>query len=168
MRRRRPIRLALVVLLALGFVYTGAATARRYVDIYRYSTPRSASSSIDAHLAPARIAGADALRRAVADAGWRPGEEVIVLARASAVTRGDLYQVFYATAYLLYPLRVRVGAWCDAGATQAQCDTLEAQTPQSAVARYGARRALVLGGENPFPSAQWAPLSDMAALVSLP
>src|SRR5688572_31603098 len=97
MLRRSPIRIALVVLLAIGFAYAGEATARRYIDIYTSSTPRGPSSSIDAQLAPARIAGSDALRRAVADAGWRRDEEVVVLARASAVTRGDLYQVFYAT-----------------------------------------------------------------------
>jgi hypothetical protein len=156
------------VLLAIGFVYAGAATVRRYVDIYRSPTARSASSSIDAQFAPARIAGADALRRAVADAGWRPGEEVVVLARASAVTPGELNQILFATGYLLYPSRVQVGAWCDAGAALAHCKTLEAQDPESTVARYGAQRFLVIGGQNPFPSARWAPLSDMAALVSLP
>lgn len=168
MRERSPLRRMLVVLLAVGFAYAGAATARRYVEIYRSSTARGASSSIDTHLAPARIAGAAALRNAVAEAGWLPGEEVVVLARASAVTRGELYQVFYAAGYLLYPSRVRVGAWCDIAATKAQCATLETQTPQATVARYGARRVLVLGGENPFPSAHWAPLSSMAALVSVP
>jgi hypothetical protein len=168
MRAPSRIRLALVVLLAIGFAYAGAATARRYVEIYRSSTGRSASSSIDAQLAPARIAGADALRRAVADAGWRPGEEVLVLARASAVTPAELNQIFFATGYLLYPSRVRVGAWCDAGAALTHCKTLEAHDPESTVARYGAQRVVVIGGENPFPSARWAPLSNMAALASLP
>ena len=168
MRGRSSIRLTLVLLLIVGFAYAGAATARRYVEIYRSSTARSASSSIDAQFAPARIASADTLRRAVTSAGWRPGEEVMVLARASAVTPGELNQIVYATGYLLYPSRVRVGAWCDAGAAPAQCQTLEAHNPESTVARYGARRLLVIGGHNPFPSAQWAPLSDMAALVSLP
>ena len=165
---RSATRLALIALLAIGFVYAGAATARRYVEIYRSPAPRSVNASIDAHLAPARIASADALRHAVAEAGWLPGEDVVVLARASAVTRGELYQVFYTTGYLLYPTRVWVGAWCDARATQAQCDILEANSPESAAARYRARRMLVIGGENPFPSARSAPLSDMAALVSLP
>jgi hypothetical protein len=164
----RAIRLALIALLAIGFAYAGAATARRYGEIHRSSAPRSVNGSIDVHLAPARITSADALRYAVAEAGWLPGEDVVVLARASAVTRGELYQVFYSTAYLLYPTRVWVGAWCDARATQAQCDILEANGPESAVARYRARRMLVIGGENPFPSARSAPLSDMAALVSLP
>lgn len=156
-----------MVLLALGFAYAAAATARRYVDIYRSAAPRGASSSIDAHLAPART-GAEALRRAVAAAGWRPGEEALVLARASTVTEGELNQVFYATGYLLYPARVRVGAWCDVGAAPAQCQARDAQTPESAVARYGARRLLVIGGLNPFPSPHTAQLSERAALVSLP
>jgi hypothetical protein len=168
MRERRWIRRALVVLLALGFAYAGGATARRYADIYKSSAARGASSSIDTHLAPARIAGANALRSAVARAGWLPGDEVVVLARASAVTRGDLHQVFYAAGYLLYPSRVRVGAWCDVAATRAQCATLETEPPTAVVARYGARRVLVIGGENPFPSVHWTPLSDVAALVSLP
>jgi hypothetical protein len=157
-----------LLLLAIGFAYAGAATARRYVEIYRSPKPRNPSASIDAHLAPARIASASALRRAVAEAGWLPGEDVVVLARASAVTRGELYQVFYATGYLLYPSRVRVAAWCDARATPAQCETLEARSAESAAARHRARRFLVIGGGNPFPSASLAPLSDTATLVSLP
>jgi hypothetical protein len=165
---RSATHLALIALLAIGFLYAGAATARRYIEIYRSPAPRSVNASIDAHLEPARIASANTLRQAVAEAGWLPGEDVVVLARASAVTRGELYQVFYTTGYLLYPTRVWVGAWCDARATQAQCDILEAKTPESAAARYRARRLLVIGGENPFPSARSTPLSDMAALVSLP
>jgi hypothetical protein len=165
---RNPIRLALIALLAIGFVYAGGATVRRYVAIHRSPVPRTVNASIDAHLAPARIASADALRHAVVAAGWLPGEDVVVLARASAVTRGELYRVFYTAGYLLYPTRVWVGAWCDARATQAQCDILDADGPQSAAARYRSRRMLVIGGGNPFPSAHSAPLSDMAALVSLP
>jgi hypothetical protein len=168
MPSRSVTRCTLIVLLAIGFAYAGAATLRRYVDIYRSPAPRNASASIDAHLAPSRIASAGALRHAVAEVGWLPGEDVVVLARASAVTRGELYQVFYATGYLLYPSHVWVGAWCDARATQAQCETLEAQSPESAAARFRARRMLVIGGENPFPSARSAPLSDRAALVNLP
>ena len=168
MPRHSQIRPALIVLLAIGFAYAGAATARRYIAISRSPAARSASSSIDAHLATAGIAGADALRRGVADAGWQPGDEVVVLARASAVTPAELNRIVYATGYLLYPSRVRVGAWCDADAAPAQCTALEAHSPEAAVARHGARRLLVLGGQNPFPSAQWAPLSGTAALVSLP
>jgi hypothetical protein len=149
-------------------VYAGAATALRYVEIYRSPAPRSGNASIDAYLAPARIASADALRHAVAEAGWLPGEDVVVLARASAITRGELNQVSYTTGYLLYPTRVWIGAWCDARATRAQCDILEAKSPESAAARYRARRMLVIGGENPFPRARSAPLSDSAALVCLP
>jgi hypothetical protein len=168
MHGRSATRLALIVLLAGGFVYAGAATARRYCDIFRTPVTRSASASIDAHLAPAHIAGAEVLRHAVAEAGWARGEDVVVLARASAFTRGELYQVFYATGYLLYPSRVSVAAWCDERATQERCQTLEAQTLESAVARQGARQIVFIGGENPFPSERSAPLSDMAALVSLP
>ena len=168
MRSRRAARLALMALVAGGFVYAGAATARRYCDIYRTPVERSTSASIDAHLAPAHIARADVLRHAVVEAGWPPGEDVVVLARASAFTRGELFQVFYAAGYLLYPSRVSVAAWCDARASQARCQTLDAQSLDAAVARQGARRILFIGGENPFPSARSARLSDMAALVSLP
>ncbi|HUP40785.1 MAG TPA: hypothetical protein VM115_11740 [Vicinamibacterales bacterium] len=167
MRARSATRLTLIVLLAGGFVYAGAATARRYRDIYRTPVPRSTSASIDAHLAPAHIAGADALRRAVIRAGWPPGEDVVVLARASTFTRAELYQVFHATGYLLYPRRVSVAAWCDERATPAQCQALDAQGVKSAIARHGARRVLLIGGENRFPFAYSARLSDMAALVSL-
>jgi hypothetical protein len=165
---RSADRVALIALLAIGFLYAGAATVRRYIEIYQSPVPRSVNASIDAHLAPARIAGADALRHAVAEAGWLPGEDVLVLARASTVTRGDLYQVFYTTGYLLYPTPVWIGAWCDARATRAQCDILEAGSAELVAARHRARRMLVIGGGNPFPSARSSRLSDIAALVSLP
>lgn len=168
MRGRSRVRLLVIAGLACGFVYAGAATARRYRDVYRVPAARSTSASIDVHLAPAHIAGGDVLRRAVIDAGWRPDEDVVVLARASAVTRGELYQVFYATGYLLYPSRVTVAAWCDELASEERCQTVEGLSLEAAVARQRARRILFVGGENPFPFAPSARISDMAVLVSLP
>lgn len=167
MRGRSAVRTAWYVLLAVGFVYAGAATARRQLDMVRSPALRTASASIDAQLAPARIASAGALRHAVAEAGWLPGEDVVVLARASAMPRGELYQVFYATGYLLYPSRVWVAAWCDERATPVQCRTLEAQSPESIAARYRARRYLAIGG-GPFSGGRSARLSGISEMVSLP
>jgi hypothetical protein len=167
MRDRSATRTALSVLLAVGFVYAGAATARRYRGISQSPAQRHASASIDAQLAPARIASAAALREAAVHAGWRPGEDVVVLARASAMDGGQLTQVFYATGYVLYPSQVWLAAWCDERATPAQCETVKAQSPESAAAPYRARRFLVIGGENPFSASHSARLSDVAALVSL-
>jgi hypothetical protein len=167
MRRRSATRLALLVI-TIGFVYAGAATARRYVEIYTSPAKRTASASIDTHLATAHIANAAVFRHAVVDAGWLPGEDVVVLASASSVTRGELHQVSYAIGYLLYPSRVSVAAWCDERATQVQCATLDAHSLESAAAGRRSRLFLVIGGEHPFPLARSTRLSHMAALVSLP
>jgi hypothetical protein len=49
-----------------------------------------------------------------------------------------------------------------------QCNSHAAGTPEAALARYHARRVLVIGDENPFPDSQFKRVSDKVTLVSLP
>lgn len=166
--RRGALTNVILAALVAGFLYAGRATAVRYYEIFREPAAGQPSASIDIHLEPAGLAGADDLRRAVAEAGWGPGEDILVLAASSAITRQDLYQLYYSTGYLLYPSRAWLAAWCDPEASATQCETLDAERPQSAVARYRVRRVLLVGGGNPFPGSDSRRLSDRIILVTLP
>lgn len=159
-----------VILAALlaGFVYAGRATAIRCYEILKDPVAPEPAASIDLYLELADVDGAQALRRRVIEAGWMPNDDVLVLAAASAISRQDLYQLYYSTGYVLYPSRVWLAAWCDAHATAAQCETLAAEAPRSAARRHRARRVLLVGDENPFPGSGSTPLSKRVALVTLP
>ena len=154
-------------MLLAGFVYAGRATAVRYAEIFRDPVHPDPSASIDIHLKPTGIVGADHFRQAIDEAGWTSGEDVLVLAAASAITRQDLYQFYYSVGYLLHPARVWLAAWCDAAATADQCITLAAEDPHAALARHRARRVLLIGPDNPFPGSDVRSTSHKVALVTI-
>lgn len=159
-------KLVMAMLLA-GFVYAGRATAVRYAEIFQNPVDARPSASIDVHLEPTGISGADQFRQEIAEAGWTTEEDVLVLAAASAITRQDLYQFYYAAGYLLHPARVWLAAWCDAAATAEQCATLAAEDPHAVLARHRVRRVLLIGPENPIPGSDVRPSSHTVALVTL-
>ena len=156
-----------MAMLVAGFVYAGRATFVRYAEIFQDPVDARPSASIDIHLKPTGIAGADHFRHAIGEAGWTSEEDVLVLAAASAITRQDLYQFYYSAGYLMHPARVWLAAWCDAAASAEQCLTLAAEDPHTALARHRARRVLLIGPENPFPGSDVRALSHKVAVVTL-
>jgi hypothetical protein len=153
--------------LLVGFLYAGRATGERYHDVFTASAAARPLDTIDRYLAPVHMK-ADELTAHVTSEGWITNDHVLVLAAASAISPPDLSPVYYSVAYLLYPSHVRFAAWCDAKASAMQCNSHAAGTPEAALARYHARRVLVIGDENPFPDSQFKRVSDKVTLVSLP
>lgn len=166
-RVQRAVTKLIAALLLAGFVYAGRATAVRYVEIFQNPVDARPSASIDVHLEPTGIDGADQFRHEIAEAGWTTGEDVLVLAAASAITRQDLYQFYYAAGYLMHPARVWLAAWCDAAATAEQCTTLAAEDPDVVLARHGVRRVVLIGPDNPIPGSDVRSLSHKVALVTV-
>ena len=108
------------------------------------------------------------LQQAVQIARWSSDSDVVFLAEASALSRQDLYQVYYSTSYALYPRRVWLAAWCDAEASASQCETTNARaTAESAIARHGARHVVIIGRRHSFPHARRHPVSGLVSLLEL-
>jgi hypothetical protein len=145
-------RLVMVMMLA-GFVYAARATAVRYVEIFRSPFAPHPAASIDEFLEPAHTTAA-ALRRGAACAGWRPEDAIVVVAADPAISREDLYQVYYSAGYLLYPSTVRVSE-----------NPRNPGNPRNPMNPVG---VLVFGGPNPFSGGEVEQLSETTALVTLP
>ena len=157
----------ILALLIAGFAYSGRATAIRYYELHQSPASIEPSATIDSYLKPARVSSGQALRDAVRRAGWSRQEDILLLASASSLSRQELYQVYYSAGYLLYPARVWIAAWCDPEASSAQCETLRAEAPESAVSRHRVRQVLLLGHANPFPHATVEHMSGLLAAVTL-
>lgn len=167
--RRRLAVLSAVIMLAVGFVYSGIASIGLYRRLLGRPGVAGVSSTVDAYLAPAGVSSAQELQQAVQIAKWSSDSDVVFLAEASALSRQDLYQVYYSTSYALYPRRVWLASWCDSAASAAQCETTNARaTAESAIARHGARHVVMIGRRNSFPHARRQPVSGMVSLLELP
>jgi hypothetical protein len=138
----RRVSLVIAAVLMAGFLYAAPATALRYAALVTSDFVAHDASSIDTFLGPAQITSAQ-LRGAAKIAGWREGDEVVVVADR-AISREQLYQVYYSAGYVLYPIKVRLAG--------------RASSPS---------RLLVLGPHR-FSHANVNQLSAMAALVTLP
>ena len=143
----RRVYLVITVVMASGFLYAARATATSYVAIVTSPFAADDSSSIDTFLRPAHINSAQ-LRGGVQTAGWRQAEEIVVLAADEAMSREEVYQVYYSAGYLLYPVKVRLSA-----------NPTNVTNPTNLV---------VFGGPNPFVHAQVGQLGPTTALVTLP
>ena len=138
----RRVSLVIAAVLTAAFLYAARATALRYVDLMTSEYVAHDSSSIDTFLGPAQITSAQ-LRGAAKSAGWREGDEVVIAAD-HAISREDVYQVYYSAGYVLYPIKVRLAD--------------SAKSPS---------RLLVLGRHR-FSQDHVTQLSAMTALVTLP
>ena len=140
-----PRRAAAAVLLsglAAGFLYTGTASARLYVELFARPAA-SASASIDEQVAMLELSSAE-IRAAVRRAAWPEDADV-------SLTFDDQYdtidlnrtQLHYALSYLLYPKRIRL-------------------TPGAPETRY----RIAVGPDGEFHHARVERVSGMMALVT--
>lgn len=156
--------IVLLVLLPAGFTYSGVATLRQYRDLFDEPATAGPSATIDAYLAPVQLSSGEELRRAVQRI-WPSDEHVVLLADASALSRQDIQQIYFATAYLLYPRTVSLAPWCDPHATRCGMSGLEA-SPEAAISG-DVKRVIVVAHANVFPDARSRRLSEMLTLVQL-
>jgi hypothetical protein len=105
--RTRAASVALAVMLAAGFVYSGIATLRQVRLVFQAPRVAGRSASIDAYLAPMNLSSGEDLRRAARCLG-PISEEIVLLADGPTLSRDDLRQISYAAGYLLYPRRVAI------------------------------------------------------------
>jgi hypothetical protein len=138
----RPLAtLAIMVLLPAGFAYSSVATLRQYRDLFRQPATTGPSATIDAYLRPIELSSGEELRLGVRRV-WRSNEHIVLLADASAFSRDDIQQVYYATAYLLYPRPISLARWCDPHAGGCH----DANLPSSPKEAAGdTRRAILIG-----------------------
>lgn len=101
----RPLVRLGIALLCAGFVYHGLASVRLYARFFARPRAITGSSAADEYLAPAHVSDGRALREALREAGSRASDDVAVLADPG-ISRQDIYQVYYAASYALYPQRV--------------------------------------------------------------
>src|SRR4026209_246622 len=103
------------IVLVVGFLYAGRATAVRFDEIFTAPVAARPSATVDRYLDPVDTT-ADELRAQVEGAEVTQNDDLLVLAAASAISPQDLTPVYYSVAYLLYPSHVRLATWGDAGA----------------------------------------------------
>lgn len=150
---RRATALIGAAALCVGVLYTGAATARLYAEVF--GRPRADNAShLDAYFAPTRVTSAARLRDAVVAATWPSDADVLVVADPS-LGRQTIYQTYYSTSYVLYPRRVWLLPTCDS------------ETVDAAVARHDARYVVSIGRAPVIPHGERRPVSDMFTLVEL-
>jgi hypothetical protein len=170
-----------IVIMASGFAYAARATALAYAAMIASPFVAHDSSSIDTFLRPARITSSQ-LRRGVTAAGWRSSDEVFVLPANGAMSREDVYQVYYSAGYVLYPMKVRLA---DRTMLQARLKSTPTSGQSSAAPGQSspiagqsgavvgldfsrASRVLVFGGPTPFNEGHVLHLGETTALVTLP
>jgi len=158
---------ALVAALAVGFVYSEAATLRLSKEWWMNALPAKPDATIDQTLAITGIAHAADLRRAVAEAGWGPHEDVLVLGATSHVSPNDLTQIRFSASYLLYPRSVWADAWCDERGDS--CSGSDASSDAMFAPKYrGTRHIMLVGPSNPFSGARAVmQVSPLVRLVDL-
>ena len=168
-KAQRAVVIAVLLLLLVGFAYSGLATARQYRQIFRSEAVTSREATIDALIAPLQLSSGNDLRDSVLRAGWSVNDDVLILGAASAVSAQELQQIYYSTSYLLYPRHVWLAAWCDPGASSERCRAFGLMAdPNEAIKRYGTRQVMLVGRANPFPYARSRPLTSVLSLVQLP
>jgi hypothetical protein len=135
------VTLAIMVLLPAGFAYSSVATLRQYRELFQQPASSGPSATVDAYLRPIELSSGEELRVGVRRV-WRSSEHIVLLADASAFSRQDIQQVYYATAYLLYPRPISLARWCDPHAGGCH----DADLPSSPKEAAGdARRAILIG-----------------------
>jgi hypothetical protein len=92
-------------MLAAGFIYSAAATYRHVRVLLQQARTSGPSASIDAYLAPVNLSSGEELRRS-ARCLWPSDKDLVLIGDASHLSMQDATQIYYATAYLLYPRRV--------------------------------------------------------------
>ena len=165
----RLLSRVIVVMLVVGFVYSGAATLRLSKEWWSKALPAEPDATIDETLSITGIRTGAELRQAVTKAGWGPHDEVLVLGATSRVSANDLTQIRFSASYLLYPRAVWADAWCDEPADSASCLDRAASTDALFAPRYrGAHHILLVSAANPFDDARAVrPVSDIVRLVDL-
>jgi hypothetical protein len=167
MPQRVPIA-AVVILLAAGVVYAGAASVRGYQQLFAQPRAAGPSASIDGLMGPLQIASIDELRSAVHRAGWRRDSDIVMLAAVSSMSAPRITQAHFVAGYALYPRRVWLAWWCDPSAASAQCHAAEAAPdPFTALSKHATRHVMLVASENPFPRSRMRRLSDVLSLVDV-
>ena len=103
---QRALALAVLVMLPVGFSYSGLATARLYRQLLLEPTGTGRNASIDANLDAVHVPGDEALRAAVAATRWPMDEDVALVTTDSTLSRDQVVQLYFSASYLLYPRRV--------------------------------------------------------------
>ena len=144
---------AILVILLLGFAYSGLATLRLFRELFAAPPVSGPTSTIDAYIVPLGLASGDRLREAVHRAEWESDAEVAFVVDPSVVSAEQRSQLYMAASYLLYPARV----------------LLKSPDKVLATPSHGrARRVIVVGYSNLFPDASVEKVSGVLRLVSLP
>ena len=102
----RAAAVAILVMLPVGFAYSGAATARLYWQLLRGPGTSGRDASIDANMAVVHLSGGEQLRAAVGGTRWPVDEDVVIEADKSALSKEQVVQFYYSAGYLLYPRKV--------------------------------------------------------------
>lgn len=158
-----------LVLMGIGFVYSGVATVRGYHAWFQTPAPRGSLATVDGYLQTVKVEHAETLVAAVKKAGWDADSDVIMVAKASAVSNQTLTQVYYATSYLLSPRRVWLRAWCDPAATTEQCAAVHGVAEPFKAGDQKLQHLVVVGGAIPFSGpVERTHISSELTLVDLP
>jgi hypothetical protein len=141
-------------MLLAGFAYTGVSSVRLYAQIFEEGARVSGGDSVDDLLAPANLSSGMQLKRAVSEANWLSGVDVVLIPSAQ-MPRHDVYQVYYSVSYLMYPTRVWLA-------------TTTCEEISDAAARFKSRHLILLGCGHAQTNASQVAVSDRMRLVELP
>jgi hypothetical protein len=100
-------------MLVAGSIYTAARSIRQFRELFARPAVAGESASVDAYLAPVKLASSAQFRQAVR-CFW-PSNDAIDVVGTAPLSDHDINQIYFVSGYLLYPRPVTLG---DHGAAQ--------------------------------------------------
>ena len=157
--------LALLLVLSIGFAYSGLATCRLYATLFKEPVVVGEDASINDLALPLDLQ-IDAMRGSVKRAGWEPDRDVVMVASVSSSPAEDIRRAHFVISYMLYPRQVWLAPWCDPQALLEQCSQSGASSSLAmALGTRGDANVIFVGGEPPLELGRARRVSDAVSLV---